>query len=284
MNDNSPLSFNRALWIKAFTEIWLLLVALSVLMFTFAWLFVWLTSMIELPALFDFLASGLPRSFERLSGVPFREVATPAGRIALAYVDPLVLLAVTVWAIARGSDAVSGELERGTMELMLAQPVRRISVYASKAVAAIVGLGIMTLALWLGTAVGIDRIMSERDSVRAGLYTSAAFNVFGLGFALLGLSTMVSSFDKYRWRTIGIMGAFYATSLVMKVIARMAPGWEWIGYASIFTAFEPQLLVAQREQAGAILLQYNGALMALGAVAFVIGGVVFCRRDLPAPL
>ncbi len=283
MNEKQSPTPNRALWPKAFAEIWLLLVALSVLMFAFAWLFVWLTSKIELPALFNFLASGL-KDFEKLSGVPFNQVATYEGRIALAFVDPLVLLAVTVWAIARGSDSVSGELERGTMELMLAQPVRRISVYASKAVAATVGLAVISFSLWLGTAVGIDRVMSQRAAVNAGHYYYAAANVFGLGFALLGLSTLVSAFDKYRWRTIGIMGAYYALSLVLKVIARMAPGWEAVGYGSIFTAFEPQLLVANPAEAGAILLRYNGVLLAIGAVSYILGAVVFCRRDLPAPL
>ena len=60
--------------------------------------------------------------------VSFAQIATSAGRIAVAYDDPIVLLLVTVWAISRGSDAVSGELNRGTMEMVLAQPVTRLGV------------------------------------------------------------------------------------------------------------------------------------------------------------
>ena len=41
-------------------------------------------------------------------------VATSLGRISMAYVDPVVVFAATVWGIGRGSDAVSGEIGRGT--------------------------------------------------------------------------------------------------------------------------------------------------------------------------
>ena len=75
----------------------------------------------------DILLRAIPEDWQKLSGVPFAEVATHVGRVALAFVDPVVVLAATVWGVTRGSDAVSGQLERGTMEMLLAQPVRRRS-------------------------------------------------------------------------------------------------------------------------------------------------------------
>ena len=47
------------------------------------------------------------------------------------YVHPLVLFSAVIWAIMRGSDCVSGEIGRGTMEMLLAQPVRRTSLYTA---------------------------------------------------------------------------------------------------------------------------------------------------------
>lgn len=74
-------------------------------------------------------------NWQRLSSVPFADIATHSGRVALALVDPVVVLAATVWGITRGSDAVSGQLERGTMEMVLAQPVSRTAVYITQAIA-----------------------------------------------------------------------------------------------------------------------------------------------------
>jgi ABC-2 type transport system permease protein len=276
-------SFNRAIWTRAVTECWVLLASLCALLFAFAWVYVWLISKIELPVLAKFLISGL-KDLERLSGVPFVEVATPEGRIALAFVDPLVHLGVTVWAIARGSDAVAGELERGTMEMLLAQPVSRISVYASKTVVSIMGLALICIALWCGMAVGVFLIVAETDRVWPALFIPPTMNVFGLGLAMAGITAFVSSFDRYRWRTIGIMGAFYAVAVVFKVIARMAPGWEPLGWLSVFWPFEPQRMVAASGDAWRLVVEYNAPLVVVGIIGYVAGAIVFCRRDLPAPL
>jgi ABC-2 type transport system permease protein len=268
---------------KAAWESWGLLASLAVLLFAFAWVYVWLISKIELPVLFQFLSAGL-KDLERLSGVPFKDVATPAGRVALAFIDPLVHLGVIVWAISRGSDAVSGELERGTLEMLLAQPVSRLSIYTSKAVVAVVGLVLISIALWCGLAVGVKVIVVQSDQVWPAMYVPPTMNVFGLGFAMAGIAALVSSCDRYRGRTIGIMGAFYAVAVVLKVVARMAPGWEWVGYASIFWPFEPQRMVANHADAWPLLVEYNTPLITVGLLSYLAGAVIFCRRDLPAPL
>jgi ABC-2 type transport system permease protein len=275
--------FNAALWTKAVRESFVLLLSLAVLLFAFAWVYVWLISKIELPVLLEFLLGGL-KDLERLSGVPFEDVATPQGRIALAFIDPLVHLGVMVWAISRGSDAVSGELERGTLEMLLAQPLSRLSVYLSKAVVAVLGLFIICVALWGGLAIGIRLIVKETDQVWPAMYIAPTINVFGFGFAMAGIAAVVSSCDRYRWRTIGFMGAFYAVAVILKVIARMAPGWEWVGYASIFWPFEPQRMVANLEDSWRLLVEYNTPLIAVGLVSYLAGAIIFCRRDLPAPL
>jgi ABC-2 type transport system permease protein len=279
----SRATFNAALWKLVLGEAWVLLLALCVLLFAFAWVYIWLISRIELPALLQFLTRGLG-DLEKLSGVPFKDVATPEGRVALGFVDPLVHLAVVVWAISRGSDFVSGPLERGTLEMLLAQPVRRLSLYTSKVLMCVAGLALIAAALWCGISVGITLIVKETDRVWPAMYIPPTMNVFGLGFAVAGITALVSSLDRYRWRTIGILGAFYALAVILKVIARMAPGWESLGYLSVFWPFEPQRLLANNPDAWPLLAQYNTPLLIVGAVGFALGGVVFSRRDLPAPL
>jgi ABC-2 type transport system permease protein len=107
---------------------------------------------------------------------------------------------------------------------------------------------------------------------------------------------MVSSASNYRARVVGIVGGFYAVSMVVKIIGRMAPGWEWFSYFSFFTPFEPQLLVADPARAwtfwtraadGTLVaggLGYDSILIGLGLACYIAASVVFCRRDLPAPL
>jgi ABC-2 type transport system permease protein len=48
--------------------------------------------------------------------------------LTIGYVHPLTQTILCIWAIGRASGAIAGEIDRGTMELLLAQPVPRSRV------------------------------------------------------------------------------------------------------------------------------------------------------------
>jgi hypothetical protein len=164
--------FNRALWGKALFECRGLLLASLALMFSFHWIFVWITSMVQLGPLADFVKT-LPNGIQNLSGVPVNELATVAGRIALAYVDPVVLFTAAVWGISRGSDAVAGEIDRGTMEMLLAQPIDRLALLLTKGAVAVLGAALIAVVSFAGTWCGLTGVSAGghqlvRDDVFLG--------------------------------------------------------------------------------------------------------------------
>jgi len=285
---------NLALWKKSFLECRWLLFGCAILMFAVHWLRVWVSSFFstsDLESMFSFM----PELVENLMPVSFSQVASSAGRIAVAYDDPIVLLLVTVWAISRGSDAVSGELNRGTMEMVLAQPVTRLGVLWSQAGVTIGGAAALATIAWLGTSLGLMSVTLE-DPVSPRVFIPAALNLFAMTVFIAGLTTMVSSGTNYRSRTIGIVGGFYAVSMIVKIVGRLAPGWKWLTYCSFFTPFEPQPMVSNAATAwtlwttkasGAIQwgpLAYDSILIGLGLACYLAATAIFCNRDLPAPL
>lgn len=285
---------NAALWKKTMRESRWLLAGGMAFMFVVHWLRVWIASFFSVSSL-EGIFSFMPSVVETMLPVTYAQMASTAGRIAIAYDDPIVLLLVTVWGVSRGSDSVSGELNRGTMEMVLAQPVTRLGVLGAQAAVTLGGAALLAGAALLGTAIGLATVTLDQSvSVRA--FLPAALNLFAITVFLAGLSTMVSSGANYRARVIGIVGAFYAVSMVVKIVGRMAPGWDWLTYCSFFTPFEPQLLVADtarawslwdRSAAGAIEpggLGYDSILIGLGLAFYLVASVIFCRRDLPAPL
>src|SRR6185436_8979369 len=138
---------NRALFLKAASDSKILFAAIFALMFAFPCVFLWASGMISLPAFNEFLTNVLPKEWQRVWGMPISQVATPTGRVALLYVHPLITTSAVVWAITRGSDCVSGEIGRGTMEMLLAQPVSRTSIYVSQAVIAVLGAAVLAAAV-----------------------------------------------------------------------------------------------------------------------------------------
>jgi ABC-2 type transport system permease protein len=274
---------SRALGKKAIRDALPLLASLCALLFLFHWLFVWLTSQISLPAMHEFLLNALPKDWEKLSGVPFKEVATPAGRLALAWVDPLVLFAGTIWAISRGSDVVSGELGRGSLELLLAQPIRRSSLIAIQAAVCTAGAALLAMTGWLGNWVGI-RTVAAAAEIDPRLFVPAAINLFGYIVFLSGFTALASACDRQRWRTIGLAGGFFALQMLLQIVARMSERLSWLGWFTFLSAYEPQVLVARPEAAWGQLAAYSVWLLGLGFGGWLAAGLVFARRDLPAPV
>jgi ABC-2 type transport system permease protein len=275
--------WNQAIWRKAWGDQRGLLLSLMALWCVFPWIYIWLSSQIPMGAFESVLLRAIPKDWEKLSGVPFAEVATHAGRVALAFVDPVVVLGATVWGITRGSDAVSGPLERGTMEMVLAQPVRRSAVFVTQAAATVAGAAVLAATLLAGVAVGISS-GPWAGKVAPTLYVPAVLNVFGLMVCLSGLSALVSACDLYRWRSIGIMCGFYVVSLLTKLVGRMSGTFAWVGALSVFELYEPQRLVSGTTDSWLLVARYDAVLLGVGLAAYALGAVVFARRDLPAPL
>ncbi len=141
--------------------------------------------------------------------------------------------------------------------------------------------------------------MSEKT--KASYFVVGAFNLFCLSAALAGFSSFLSSMDRYRWRTIGIVVAVFAISLVLKLFGQAIREVAWLQYFSLFTAYEPQKFVSVAVHDSAHLwsvaiyksdgrfvelgpLGYNLVMLGVGAVSYLLAGAVFHRRDLPAPL
>jgi ABC-2 type transport system permease protein len=169
------------------------------------------------------------------------------------------------------------------MEMVLAAPVRRSAVYASQAAATITGAaalaGVLLAGLW--TAVAFGPWSADLDPAR---FLPAVANVFGLMVCMAGLAALCSAAGSHRSHAIGILAGFYVMSLLAKLVGRFSERLEWVGWLSVFNAYEPQRLVSGEPAAWWLLARYDAVLLGIGLFAYVVGGVIFARRDLPAPL
>src|SRR5262245_5879798 len=143
---------NRALWTKTIRDGWWLLAGSAAAIFAFHWIHVWINSHFKTGFMRKLLPLA-PDFLKNLSSVPLEVLVTPAGRLAVTYDHPLVIVLISYWAISRGSDCVSGEIGRGTMEMLLAPPVRRWHVVATQGLVTMAGAALLAVAGWLGTWV-----------------------------------------------------------------------------------------------------------------------------------
>lgn len=320
---------NPAILKKCLLEVRLLFAAMAALLFSFCWVRVLIVSQLQ-TSQFAAIIEQVWEQFKQFAPVPLDQLLSYTGRIAIGYDEPIVVFGLSLFAIARGSDAVSGEVNRGTMEMLLAQPVARLQVLYTQAGVTVAGLALLCGLTWAGTWAGIQTVFVKEDAppptlkvlgvhvplplgqaekvkvpmrerTRPSYFVAGAMNLFCLGVAVAGFSTLVSALDRYRWRTIGVIVAVYVVSLILKVLGRAIEDVSWLQGLSLFTAYEPQKFISIAAHAPAQSwslaiydsqhafvepgpLGYNLILLATGVVSYVLAGVIFHRRDLPAPL
>lgn len=319
---------DRILIRKYISQSLVLFLACGTALFAFAWVRVWVVSLLDMGQFQAILEQF--REFEKFAPISFDALFTYPGRVGMAYDEPIVILCTVIWCISRGSDVVSGELGRGTLEMLLAQPIRRTTLLFSHAVVSVAGLFLLCLLVWGGLGVGVnattvnesvapptfqvpilnfeiplsvdDPATQEiplRDRVDVRTYAASTFHLFAFGFFLLGLASMISCFDRYRWRTVGLVVGIYVLQLVMFGLGKAAESLQWLLSISFFSCYKPQKMTSLVASDGLGApwnlttpvpdasfppLVYPLILLGLGVCFYAIAAVHFTRRDLPAPL
>jgi ABC-2 type transport system permease protein len=319
---------DRVLVRKYTSQSLLLFCACGAAMFAFAWVRVWVVSLLDMSQ-FQTIVEQF-REYEKFAPIKFDALFTYTGRVGMTYDEPVVILCTVIWCFARGSDVVSGELGRGTLEMLLAQPVSRRTLLLSHATVSVIGLALLCLLVWAGIGVGVHattvqetvpqpsirvpilnfempltlaepqkQLVPLSDRVDVRTFAASTFQLFAFGFFLLGLSSMFSSFDRYRWRTIGLVVAVYVLQIVMFGLGKSAQKLDWLLSMTFFSCYKPQRMTSLVAEGGLVApwslttsaadltlppLAYPLVLLVLGVICYLIADARFNRRDLPAPL
>ena len=222
-------------------------------------------------ALSDY-AKDLPESLRALFAGGELDLASPVGYLnsqVFALTAPLVLF---IFAIGAGSGAVAGEEEKGTLDLLLAHPIRRRDYVVQRflALAALVAvLGAVVLAaVALGSAaVGLD--------IGFGRLVAATVSVTLLALFVGSLALAIGAVVPGRARAIAIAAG----------VAVMA--WLLDGLGQAVDVLEPWRPLSPYYQALGQNPLRNGApwtgwaILALAIVSSaVIGAIGLERRDL----
>jgi ABC-2 type transport system permease protein len=219
---------------------------------------------------------------QRMMGSEGAEVTTGMIEV-LFWIHPFIWLPVVVWAISRGSLAVAGELERGTMDLILSRPVRRSTYLLSQVATGVVGLLLLVTMLVAGNLLA-TRVHGVEGAPSAMELSRPALNMAALGFCIFGATLFFSAFDIVRWRSIMIASTLTIASYAAFIVATTVPvlrdtPWEtWLRRCSIFTAFNPVDAIGRAIELGRNLAILGG----IGGIGVVLALFVFGRRDLPS--
>lgn len=232
---------------------------------------------------------GPGKVFQALMGLGEIRIDRALDLHSISYVHPLMQIALSVWAIGRAAGAIAGEIDRGTMELLLAQPMRRGQIVAAHLAVDVVTIVGLCTALWLGTATGVWLAgftgAEGEQHIDPAAFLPAQLNVALFLFALGGMTLAISAAGRSRNRVLGLAVLAALVQFLINVLGQLWSPMEPLRPLTLFYYYQPQpmILHAHWYSESAVWLRL-AVLAAVGAVGYLLALAIFCRRDVPAPL
>jgi ABC-2 type transport system permease protein len=202
---------------------------------------------------------------------------TLPGSITLGLQHPLALAMLGIFAVGASSTAVAGERARGTLEVLLARPISRTSLYVSILVALLLVV-LVALTAILGGMIGGATVMGLVDELDLGLLPLVILNGFGLwaAFTTFGLATSVS-FDR-PGPAIGLSLAWLLIHYFLEILGSLWTDAAWTQEYSLLHHFNPGEILT-----GALDPMDLVVVFAAAIVPLIYALLVFPKRDLAAP-
>lgn len=228
--------------------------------------------MLLFPALRDSLGTALqdvPDSMRDLLGSA-EDYQTVTGFVDLQVIAQMIFLTIIMGVIV-GTSLLVGEENNGTLQTLLAQPVRRSSVYLQKFWALCVMVAVVCSGLFIGTLLGVVVLGESINVWRLFLATGMTW-LLTLFFGVLAYS--VGAFTGKRG-VAGIVSGFYAfAGYMLTALASTSTALEKLNYASPFYYFNQPSVLRNGLDFG------NIAVLAAGiAMLLIIGLWRFRTRD-----
>lgn len=197
---------------------------------------------------------------------------TYLGFLNVEYISWLPLL-LGIYAVVYCGGLISKEVERGTLDVVLSQPVERTTFLLSKlagfltlALAATVASAIAVL---LGAVtIGEDANLSNVVAVHAVSYLLVA--------AIAGYSTLASCVSLDPGRSLAVAGILTALTYFANVLGSAIGAVGWVKYGSLFYYYDSLQVIAEGEVNWAGIAVYVGVFVITAAASVL----VFRRKDL----
>jgi ABC-type transport system involved in multi-copper enzyme maturation permease subunit len=213
--------------------------------------------------------------FKALVGAEITAGAGPEMFTAVAWVHPVPLALVWAHAAMASTRVPAGEVDRGTVDVLLGLPVSRWGVYASDSLAwlssGVLVIGAALAGNWIGC---LWLPASARpDYARVGI---VLVNLLAMYLAVGALGYLCSSLSNRRGWAMGVVFAIVVTSFLVNYLAQFWAPAQRVEFLSVLRYYKP--LFVMRD--GAWPLRDIGVLAGVAVALWVSGGLITARRDL----
>ena len=184
-----------------------------------------------------------------------------------------VPLMLAIYAVFYCGGIVSREAERGTLDLLLSQPLARYRLLLSKMGTFASMIAVLLAVSWVGAILGFALTGVEIDPGRLLL---AHVVILPVVIAVAGYCALISCLYLDPRLSLALAGVITAAMYLLHILAPLMGGLRWLGNLSLFHHIDllPILLYGSINWTGMAVNLLVAAVMLAAALA------VFERRDL----
>lgn len=214
---------------------------------------------------------------EELMNIGSGSLFTLPGTVTLGLQHPLAISMLAIFAVGAAADAVAGERVRGTLEVLLARPISRMTLYWSLLVVLLVAATIVLAAILGGMLIGAA-VVGIGDEIEATRMPLVLLNGFGLWAAFTTFSLAMSvTFDR-PGPAIGLSLAWLLLHYFLEILGSLWTDAAWTQDYSLLHHFNAGEILTGALDPIDLVIVFAAAIVPIAYALYV-----FPQRDLAAP-
>jgi len=195
------------------------------------------------------------------------------GFLAVEHYSIVWPIIIIILVLSYGSAAIAGEVDRGTIEILLAQPISRVRLFFAKYIAGVVIIAALVIFSNLSVAV-----FSEFYDI--GYQWKSLWMISVLGFlfslALFSITMVFSSLLSSRGRVASLMGGVVIIMYGLDLVSKFKESVEGLKYLSFFHYFDHNAALIDHQIEPLTIAVFLG----VSVVCTLMGLAVFVKRDI----
>jgi len=216
------------------------------------------------------------RSFvTALIGSELGDQISPESMQAYLWVHPVLLALVWGHEIIFCTRLPAGEIERGTIDILLSLPVsHRKAFFIETLLCGLSGAAVL-LAGWLGH-LAIAPIVPEEFRPQTADVTRILINLYCVYIAVGGIAFFFSSISRRRGRAVGAVFGIVLVSFLINFLAQFWDPAADYAFLSIMDYYQPAIILREK----ALPIGDITTLLIVGGLFWIAGCEAFARRDI----
>ncbi|MCL5407099.1 MAG: ABC transporter permease [Patescibacteria group bacterium] len=219
------------------------------------------------------LLKNYPESFLKAFNVDIKSFTTLEGYLAteqFSFMWPLLAIFMTVGFAAA---SFAGEIESGTIEILLAQPLSRARLFIGRYLA---GLAMFIVFVFFSIFAALPISAIYHINFKAENFVMVAILAFLFGLAIYSIAMFLSALFSDKGKVFFITGGLLVVMYVLNILSALKENLADLKYLSFFYYFNPNKALIYKEIDSWSYVVFLG----LAFIFTILGLIIFRKRDI----